>query len=180
IRVPPDQITEQSKRRRVLFSGEPTEILFNERTRPILAQSFADLDDMGELQELGTALFLDRPLGALKQPGEIDRTPLVSYVAFSRLMAGRRLELAKSAGWIDANRIDVLRSRLSTLTPAGLAAAELRCVERPGVVSLADANKAAADFIILRCTRGSLAELISRYDWQRLAAGFPVLHEWLQ
>jgi len=178
-RVPEEQITEHGKRRRVLFADDPTDALFGPRTRPILEQSFRDLSDERELQELGTALFLDRPLGALKQRGEVDRTPLISYEAFSRLVADRRLATAKSARWIDVDRHQALRSQLARVAPAGLVAAELQCIERPGVVSLADANKAAADFVILRSTRGSLAEFLKRYDWQPLAARFPAIHEWL-
>jgi len=178
-RVPEEQITEHGKRRRMLFADEPTAALFSQRTWPVLEQSFQDLNDVRELQELGMALFLDRPLGSLKCPGEVDRTPLVSYVAFSRSIASRRLATATSAGWFDDNRHSALRSQLATLAPAGLPAAELQCVERPGVVSLADANKAAADFVILRSTHGSLAELLNRYNWQPLAARFPAVHAWL-
>jgi len=50
-----------------------------------------DLQEPEELQELGTAVFLDRPLGALKHPGEPDCTPLLSYQAFSRFIARTRL-----------------------------------------------------------------------------------------
>ncbi len=178
-RVPEEQITEHGKRRRVLFADDPTDGLFSQRTQPVLKQIFHELNDERELQELGTALFLDRPLGALKLPGEVDRTPLVSYVAFSRSIASRRLATATSAGWFDDNRHRVLRSQLATLAPAGLPAAESQCVERPGVVSLADANKAADDFVILRSTRGSLAELLNLYNWQPLAARFPAIHAWL-
>ncbi len=180
VRVPEDQIIDHGKRRRTLFSDDPTSALFSGRTAPILERAFADLDEPRELQELGAAIFLDRPLGAFKQPGEVDRTPLVSYVAFSRFVAQRRLATAKSAGWLTGPRHEALRSRLGKLAPAGLAAAELQCCERPGVVSLADANKAAADFIILRSTRSSLDTLLRWYDWQSLADRFPAMHRWLQ
>jgi hypothetical protein len=179
VRVPEEQITEQGKRRRVLFADTPTEGLFSDSTRPILKQSFLDLESDTELQELGTGLFLDRPIGALKQPGEVDRTPLVSYVAFSRTIADRRLAMAQRTGWIDVNQHAALSSRLSKLTPIGLIASSLHCTERPGVVSLADASKAAEDFVILNSTRSSIDELLDLYDWQPLAERFPALHEWL-
>ena len=44
-----------------------------------------------ELRELGTALYLDRPLGVYKEPAEVDRTPLLSYEAFSLTIAEARL-----------------------------------------------------------------------------------------
>ena len=44
-----------------------------------------------ELRELGMALYLDRPLGIYKEPAEVDRTPLLSYVAFSLKIAESRL-----------------------------------------------------------------------------------------
>lgn len=179
VRVPEEQITELGKRRRTLFDQSPTDGLFSARTRPILEQSFRELNDQQELQELGTALFLDRPLGVLKRPGEVDRTPLVSYVAFSRSLAVRRLATASSAGWLDDSTHDALRARLANLAPAGVAAAELQCVERPGIVSLADANKAAADFVVLRSTRGSLDEMLQLYDWEPLASKLPAIHDWL-
>ena len=45
-----------------------------------------------ELRELGMALYLDRPLGVFKEPAEVDRSPLLSYVAFSLKIAESRLQ----------------------------------------------------------------------------------------
>ena len=48
------------------------------------------------MRELGVAIFIDRPLGGLKAPGEPDLSPLLAHEAFSRSLAERALgELAR-------------------------------------------------------------------------------------
>ena len=180
VRVPEEQILEAGKRRRLLFEHDPTDGLLSDTTRELLSASLAELDDPRELRELGLALYLDRPLGVLKSPGEIDRTPLLSYEAYSRFVAVRRLATLKSAGWIDASRYQALRAALAELSTPGIAAGEIVVSQRPGVVSLADANKAAADFVVLRTTRGSLEELLRRYDLRPLAERFSAAARWLE
>jgi hypothetical protein len=113
-------------------------------------------------------------------PGEVDRTPLVSAEAYSQLIAIRRLATLKSARWIDCARQESLRLSLATIGVVGFPAAEMSVRERPGVVSLADANKAAADFVIVGTTRSSLNSLLEHYDWQSLEATFPVTVRWLR
>ncbi len=179
-RVPEEQILESGKRRRLLFEHDPTDGLLNDATRELLAASLAELDDPRELRELGLALYLDRPLGALKAPGEVDRTPLLSYEAYSRFVAARRLATLKSAGWIDAVRYQALRITLAELSLPGIAAGEIVATERPGVVSLTDANKAASDFVYLRTTRGSLDALLQHYDLSPLAQQFCELARWFK
>lgn len=179
VRVPEEQILEAGKRKRLLFEHEPTDGLLSDTTRELLSASLAELDDPRELRELGLALYLDRPLGVLKSPGEIDHTPLLSYEAYSRFVAARRLATLKSAGWIDAGRYQALRTALAELSTPGIAAAEIVGGERPGVVSLRDANKAAADFVFLRTTRGSLDELLRHYDLRPLAEQFSDTARWL-
>ncbi len=178
-RVPDEQILESGKRRRRLFDGEPTDSLLSDVTRAIFTASLVDLDDLRELRELGMAHYLDRPLGVLKAAGEIDRTPLLAYVACSRFVAARRLASLQSAGWIDAARYEALRTALPGISVVGVPASELRATERPGVVSLADANKAASDFVFLRTTRSSLDELLGRYDWRPLEESYPDVVHWL-
>src|SRR5208283_4168384 len=63
----------------------------DDAARDLLRQSIDDLRHFAELRELGMALFLDRPLGAFKRPGEPDQTPLLSYEAFSSSIARERL-----------------------------------------------------------------------------------------
>jgi hypothetical protein len=179
VRVPEEQITQTAKRKRKLYADQPTDDVLGEFGRRVLAAALADLDAPGELRELGMALFLDRPLGVLKEPGEVDRTPLVSYEAFSRSIAKRRLRELASGGWIDNARRDVLLAALDELSVPGVPLNKLSVVERPGVVSIADAGKAAADFVFLRTTRGSLDELLACLDLRQLAQQSPDLCDWL-
>ncbi len=109
-RVPEEQIMQPAKRTRRLYEGEPLDGLLGESGRALLDASLADLDQASELAELGTAQYLDRPLGALKSHGEVDRTPLVSCVAFSRAIAKRRLAPLKALRWIDEARRTHLKS----------------------------------------------------------------------
>jgi hypothetical protein len=169
LRVPEEQILERSKRRRQLYSDKSTTDVLGPFGRDVFDVSLSDLDDPAELRELGMAVFLDRPLGMRLEPGEVDRTPLVSYEAFSRSIAGRRIEELRSAGWIDDARRDVLRSALENLPVWGVPLRDLSPRERPGVVSIADAGKAAPDFVLLRTTRRSLLELLAYVDVTRLA-----------
>ena len=177
-RVPEEQIREAGKRRRKLFADKSTDEVLAQFGRRVLAESLADLVEPPELRELGMAHFLDRPLGVLKEPGEVDRTPLVSYEAFSRSIARQRLSELAVAGWIDDQRRDALLAELENLSVTGVPVADLSPIERPGVVSIADAGKAAADFVLLRTTPGSLRKLWL-YDWRPLIEISPETHQWL-
>ncbi len=85
-RVPDEQLSRPAARHKRLFDGDVAGSLPSAAGQAF-RQSLEDLDDPQELVELGTALFLDRPLGMFKDAGCADRTPLVSYEAFSRLIA---------------------------------------------------------------------------------------------
>ncbi len=178
-RVPPEQIAELSRRRRKLYEGDPLENVLSEAARRVLSESLADLQHETELRELGMAGFLDRPLGILKQPGEVDRTPLVASEAFSRSLARQRLARLKSLGWISQDERDVLAATVAAAPARGVPVAQLAAVDRPGVVSLADALKAAPDFWLLRTTRSSLDDLLSLYDWNPLADVAAETAHWL-
>jgi hypothetical protein len=179
-RVPEQQITDLGSRRKRLFADEPTDELFSTELRELLTRSVDELaSHPQELRELGTAIYLDRPLGIAHAPGEVDRTPLVACQAYSRSIAVRRLAALKSAGLLGGEQKDELARSLTSQTPPGVRASELAVVERPGVVSLADANKAALDFVLQRSFRGSLAALIPAYDWRPLARRFASLTVWL-
>lgn len=178
--VPEEQIWDRSSRRRRLFADEPTDALLSAYARAALAHSIDDLNDPRELRELGVALFLDRPLGAAKSPGAIDRTPLLSYEAYSRQIARTRLALL--ARWPLAgigDRADELQQRLNDLDVVGFAAADLLEQPRPGVVSLEDAQRAALDFRIVRTTRRSRDALLRQYDLAPLRREAPELAGWL-
>jgi hypothetical protein len=69
-------------RTRRLFTtplGEPAEALI---------ASIYDLGD--DYEELGAAVYLDRPYGDGKRPVEPDGTPIVASLAYSRAIAARR------------------------------------------------------------------------------------------
>jgi hypothetical protein len=180
IRVPEEQILHAARRSRRLFERQPLSRLLSEAGRHVLDQSCQDFRHPAEVRELGMALFLDRPLGACKEPGEVDRTPLVSYEAFSRQIAARRLAQAKAAGWINDACYARSLDELNRLPLEGRALSEIAVRGRPGVVSLADAAKAAADFRLLRTTCGSLDALLSHYDLSELPSFDPDCAEWLQ
>jgi len=162
-RLPEEQILDPTRRSRRLFAAEP--LTLTEASETLLRQSIEDLDHAAELQELGTALFLDRPLGISKRPAEPDRTPLLSYVAFSPSIAERRLrfitEVLKFIGEAALNaHCQRLRSDLSgiglPIQPSGQPA-------RPGVVSLDDALRVAGDFVVLRTTRQTAHDFCEIY-----------------
>jgi hypothetical protein len=162
--MPEGQLLDAGQRSKRLFAAEPTASLLTEAARNWLAESLEKLDDPRELRELGVGLFLDRPLGVFKQPGEVDRTPLVSYEAFSRRIAQRRLDELLHRGLLTARRHDELTGRLRELVVPGVAVADVAGRERPGVVSLADARRASSDFIFTRTTKSSLRELLDMYQ----------------
>jgi hypothetical protein len=178
-RVPEEQILQTARRSRRLFEGRPLVALLSETGRRVLCQSCEDLRTPAEGRELGMALFLDRPLGVLKEAGEVDRTPLVSFEAFSRLLAAKRLAQAKANGWIDDERHAQSLAVLNDMPLEGRPLGEIAVQERPGVVSLADAAKASSDFRILRTTPSSLAALLSHFDLSELQRIAPDCAEWL-
>ncbi len=164
-RVPEEQIMQAGRRRRTLFADEPTESVLGPAGQEVLHASLADLENEVELRELGMAYFLDRPLGAAKQPGQLDRTPLLSYAAFSRSIARQRLDEFERSGWIAPDQRMRFTAAVDGLAIAGVPVGSLALVERPGVVSLADAAKAAPDFSVLRTTWESFDKLVQSYDW---------------
>jgi hypothetical protein len=178
-RVPEEQILQAAKRRRTLFDGAPTEGLLDATPRRAFDDSLADLRHSDELCELGMAHFLDRPLGMFKAPGEVDRTPLLSYEAFSRSIAKRRLAQLKSWGWLPSDLHEQRVAALDGWSMSGLAATQVAPVERAGVASLADMRKVATDFLLLRATRSSLDELLAHYDLRELMAAAPEIGNWL-
>lgn len=170
-RVPEEQITDPGKRHRKLFDDDPLLPWLSVQGRELLRAAVADLDHPAELQELGLALFLDRPLGIFKRPGEPDATPLLSYETFSRTVAHHRLqflrerldELAEPARW------QAWPERLTGELPRqGLPLKPTPLPIRPGVASLADAVRVADDFVLLRTTRRSADEFLACYDWAPL------------
>src|SRR5207245_5145143 len=94
----------------------------------------------------------------LKAPGEPDLSPLLAHEAFSRSLAERALgELAREP-LLGLSADDVARCRgvLAEPWPSGGIAANTLPKEPPRVVSLADAGRAAPEFVILRTLPGSV------------------------
>jgi hypothetical protein len=176
-RVPEEQVLQTSRRSRRLFDGDPLPAYLGRQAAEVLRQSVRDLDDPTELRELGTALFLDRPLGTAKAPAEPDRTLLLACVAFSRSVAEQRLdslaheaELGLTADFFAACRRRLRDGDLVT----GLSLDAVGGASRPGKVALADARLAASDFLLLHTTPGAVAELLAEYDFGPLAERFDV------
>ena len=179
--VPREQILHPGKRRKRLFAGDPSSHLLTASARRVLEQGIADLDWPLELRELGMALYLDRPLGIFKEPGAVDRTPLLSYEAFSRKIAEGRLQALRGSGLVsEESQLEGLRQKLRERTPVrGLPVSGLGGAAQRGTVALEDAQIAAADFVFLRTTRQSLKQFFSHYEFDSLAACAPGPTNWL-
>jgi hypothetical protein len=165
VRVPEEQILHLDKRTKRLYAGDPLDQYLGEQARDILKLSIQDLQDPVELWELGMALFLDRPLNGGKDHLEPDQTPLLSYLAFSRSVARGRLRyLANKLGLIVASgELETYEKALDELVVHGIPVANLARQARPALISLADAAKAADDFVILRSTRKAWHEFEGEY-----------------
>jgi hypothetical protein len=161
IRVPEEQIVRVQRRTKRLFDGDALSGHLTPAVRDALGQSIADLHSPRELQELGMAIFLDRPLGVGKDPLEPDQTLLFSYEAFSRSVAKRRLdEMTTQHGLLDEAGRTRLQSALCDLAVTGVPVDSLHPPSRSGLVSLLDARKVADDFLLLRNTRRTAEALL--------------------
>jgi hypothetical protein len=170
-RVPEEQFLHPHRRSKRLFTEDAPGGPLSESAAAVLRQSVADLDHPDELRELGAALYLDRPLGMFKAPGEPDQTPLLSYVAFSRAIALQRLRL------LPADEGARHRTALESLAVAGLPVAEVAGGGRPGAVSLADARKVADDFVFLRTTARTTRDFFGLFDFRPLSERFSLQWE---
>ena len=170
-RVPEEQILQPSRRTRRLYAGDPLPLHLGPRGAEALRQSAMDLQRPEELRELGVALFLDRPFGAGKAPGEPDGTLLLASEAYSRSIAEERLNaLAREPGLLpDAERDACQRRLREGAETHGLSLDAVGGEARPGTVSLTDARRAATDFVLLRTTPGSVRALLEQYDFTALA-----------
>jgi hypothetical protein len=172
-RVPEEQILNPHRRTKRLFADDMPGGELGPNARAVLRESIRDLAHPAELRELGAALYLDRPLGALKAPGEPDQTILLSYEAFSRVIALRRLlVLGQDATLLPGDELAAYRQALQALPVSGVPAPEAASAPRPGVVSLADAGKAAEDFVFTRTTTSSLRDFFALFDFAPLARRF--------
>ncbi len=180
-RPPEEQLTSPGKRRRRLFENDPLCVEPDTPQAAVLRASFDDLACDAELRELGTAIYLDRPLGWFQPATATDRTLLFSYEAFSRRIAQKRLHaLAESWHLIDPQTLEQHTDRLESLPTPGMPAAGYREPPREGVVCLEDACRAADDFCFVRSTRSSLDQLLAAYDFAPLEAHWPDIVAWLR
>ena len=198
-RIPAEQVSERGARKRRLFAERPTaamleELLGTENAQAVWRAAIADLRDARELRELGTATFLDRPLGRL-QGGGANRTPLVSYVATSRGTGTRRLRAIGRAGWLpEGETAQSLVEQRDATPPPSFAARNvaLPVLERlqealdsfspaakGAVISLEDALQVSLDFQFHRTTAGSLGRLWAGYDFAPLATADAEFAAWL-
>jgi hypothetical protein len=170
-RVPEEQILQPGRRARRLYAGDPLPSHLGPQARAVLRQGWEDLSDPAERQELGMALFIDRPLGGGKHPAEPDATLLLASAAYSRSVAEQRLRALAAEVGVDANgpEVEALRSGLDV---PGLTLDAIGPAARPGSVTLADARRAAPDFVFLWTTRSGVEALREQFD-------FSVLDDWL-
>jgi hypothetical protein len=161
-RVPDEQLLQPARRRRRLYEGDPLPAPLGPPAGAALRQSAADLEHEEERRELGAALFLDRPFGAGKAPAEPDATPLLASLAYSRSVAEQRL--AALAGDVGLDEAAVRRVRAGLALP-GLPLEAIGPPVRPGTVSLADARRAAPDFVFLHTLPGSVRALLGQFDF---------------
>jgi hypothetical protein len=174
VRVSEEQIVQPEKRTRRLYANDPLSPYLGTHGPQLLRQSIEDLRYPCELRELGMALFLDRPFSLGKAPGQPDQTPLLSYEAFSRSIAGRRLQLLASLPdlAVDPRAIAGYQEALQTLPVDGVSLDSHQGISRPGAVSVEDARAVAEDFVFLRTTGKSVAGFLSLFDFSLLSQRF--------
>jgi hypothetical protein len=170
-RVPDEQIAQPARRTRRLYADDPLAGRWSAAAAAILRQSFLDLADAEEWRELGLAVFLDRPLGVGKSAAEPDATLLLSAEAFSAAIARERL--LALAGDVGLTAKDELVQRvLTSAAVPGLSLDAIGDAVRPGTVSLADARRAAADFVFMRNTPSSVRAFREQFDFTSVRRRF--------
>jgi hypothetical protein len=107
----------------------------------------AGIYDLGDdYEELGAAVYLDRPYGDGKRPVEPDGTPIVASLAYSRAIADRRWRL-------------LTNTQPPDLALPGLPLREVAPAKRAASVSLTDAGRVSRDFVYRRTLPGGLRRL---------------------
>jgi hypothetical protein len=168
-RVPDEQITNPLSRAKALFAGEALSTYLTAAVDRVLRESIEDLHLPEELRELGMALFLDRPLGVFKAPGEPDQTPILSYEAFSRSIAERRLKaLEKDLELLSGSEHTQAQDALRQLSVGGIALIPPRGPAGRIGVSVHDAFRVADDFLFLRTTARSAKDFFALFDFTAL------------
>jgi hypothetical protein len=155
-RVPDEQVSEVRQRTRRLFTER------RDFPDAVLRASIDDLAHEEEREQLGAALFLDRPMGNGKAPVEPDATPLLATLAYSQQIATARLHELKAAGLLTSEGLDELRQKLAL---PGVPLSAIGLPARQATVSLADAARVAPDFVFRRTLRGGIRRFLSLFDW---------------
>jgi hypothetical protein len=153
-RVPEEQIVNPANRTKRLYQGDPLEAHLGHSAKQVLRRSIEDLKRPSELRELGVAIFLDRPLGGGKSRTDPDQTPMLSYLAFSRSIARERLARILSdqkLTQIEAN-YPCFERAMDALQVRGVFVRDVTESARDAIVSIADAIRAAEDFLLLQNT----------------------------
>jgi hypothetical protein len=165
-RVPEEQIVSPGRRTKRLFADAPLPRLEGSLS-DILKQGLADLRHPDEARELGTGLFLDRPMGCFKAPGETDTTLLSSYEAFSRSIMQQRLRVLQREFPGDVPGADCLPDPIGRRSAIPLVHSGRP--QRPGAVSLDDCFRVADDFVLLRSTASSVRAFLEAFDFVPLS-----------
>jgi hypothetical protein len=158
VRISEEQIANLGKRKKRLFHEDPLDAYAGSKAQAILQHyTRLDLQSPEELYEVGIGLFVERPFAVGKAAGEPDWSPLLAHVAFSVQAAERALgELSKEP--LLALPVGLWHGLLDEPWHKGGILASALPTQPPRVVALADAAKAAPDFIILQTLPGSLRE----------------------
>jgi hypothetical protein len=166
VRVPEEQILNPAKRTKRLYAGDPLTDYVGQNAPRVLRECGRDLQRQAELRELGMAVFVERPLAAVRNPGEPDCSPLLAHETYSKSVAERALqELAREPVFgMSAEDLQRCHELLAHPWPGGGIPASTFPADPRRVVSLADATKAAGDFVILRTLPGSVRAFCSRLD----------------
>jgi hypothetical protein len=160
-RVPEEQLSQPGRRRRRLYQGDPLPPHLGARAAEVLRQSARDLDHADERRELGAALFLDRPFGGGKAPAEPDGALLLTSLAYSRSIAGQRLEALVREIGLSEEQAQPWREGL--VFP-GLPLDAVGEAVKPATVSLADGRRAAPDFVVLHTLPGNVRALTQQFE----------------
>lgn len=174
VRVPEEQIQQTTQRRRRLYADDP--LTPGTHALRVLRLSVEDLEHAEERASLGAAVFIDRPLGVFKAPAEPDQTPLLAYYAVSRSTAKRRLEQLLGDPVLAPEPALAARLRQALAEDAGVNGLPISAVpeELRPVVSLADARKVAADFVLVETLPGGVRRFLDRLDLDELGRRFNV------
>ncbi len=172
-RVPEEQLTQPARRTRRLYDGDPLLPQWSQQATELLRQSFLDLEHAEEWREMGLAIFLDRPFGVGKAAAEPDGTLLLSAEAFSASIARQRLHALVQDVGVRTDE-DIFQRLLAGTEICGLPLDAIGDAVRPGAVSLADARRAAGDFVFLRSTPSSVKALLAQFDFAPLARRFRI------